>query len=193
MHTRIITIGGKPGSGKSSAAHAVAKILEYSRFSSGDFMRSVATDRGITLEALGKLAESDPSIDADIDAAVRAAGEKDRVVIDSRMAFHWIPHAFRVFLELPVEISAARIHSDQSEARAAVGEAGSLEELTESLKRRLASEQRRYRANYGVDPTDISQYDLVIDTSTADKEMVVKRILDAYTKWCSARGIPLSD
>ena len=35
-HKHLITIAGKPGSGKTSTADRLAELLDYSRYSSGD-------------------------------------------------------------------------------------------------------------------------------------------------------------
>ncbi len=64
---QIITIAGSLGSGKSSTANRVAEILRYTRSSTGDFMRAIANERGISLEELSKQAETDPSIDQKLD------------------------------------------------------------------------------------------------------------------------------
>ncbi len=53
----IITICGSLGSGKSSTAKLVAQKLKYQHFSSGDFMRKIALERGITLNELNVQAE----------------------------------------------------------------------------------------------------------------------------------------
>src|SRR5258708_6782463 len=90
MKKTIITLGGFPGSGKSSTAKAVALILGYQQFSSGDFWRDVAQKQGLTIAELSIKAENDPSIDKMIDDTVRDAGTKTDIVIDSRLAFHWI-------------------------------------------------------------------------------------------------------
>jgi cytidylate kinase len=43
----IITIGGRPSSGKSSTAKAVAAALGYDHFSSGDLFRQLGKEHGI--------------------------------------------------------------------------------------------------------------------------------------------------
>jgi cytidylate kinase len=185
MHKkRIITIAGKPGSGKSSTANRVAEQLGYQRFSSGDFMRSIANTRGVSIEELNRLAEADESIDHDVDAAVRKAGNLAEVVIDSRLAFHWIPDSFKVYLDLDLQTAAERILGDATEMRMKGGEIVSApEELAKQLAFRLESERRRYGALYGVDHTDLSQFDLVIDTGKFPIEGVVSQVLAAYNSW----------
>jgi hypothetical protein len=47
------------------------------------------------------------------------------------------------------------------------------------MQARFESENRRYARLYGVDPTDLAAYDLVVETSDAPIEAVVARILDS--------------
>ncbi len=188
MKSHIITIGGKLGSGKSSTAKALAERLGYTHFSSGDFMRSLANDRGMTLQELGAQAEIDTSIDYAIDEKVRDAGKYDHRIIDSRLAFHFIPHAFKVYLELASDIAAERIFHDKklNPNRHTEDTADTIEEIKESITTRLASEKKRYHDLYGIDHTDHSKFDLVIDTSTASLPQVVEQILHAYDAWLAS-------
>lgn len=184
MKKHIITIAGKPGSGKSSTANLVAEKLGYSRYSSGDFMRAIAERHGVTLNEISNMAESDPSIDHEIDDENRKMNDKSDVVVDARLAFHFVPKSFKVYLDLDVATSAERIFRDKTDARHKSGEAtASTKELEELLSHRLDSERKRYMELYGVDHTDSSQFDLVIDTGHHPLHEVVATILDEYKKW----------
>ena len=185
MKKEIITINGFPGSGKSSTADLVAKELGYQRFSSGDFMRQIALDRGISLNELSTKAESDKSVDVSIDDAVKAAGEKEKMVIDSRLAFHWIPNSFKVYLDLPPEIAKERIASNLKTNKFRQASEGNMnvDEIYEKILHRRESEKKRYKELYGVDHTDKSNFDLVVDTDKNNLEQVVKIIREEYKKW----------
>lgn len=179
----IITLAGKPGSGKSSTGNLLAEELGYERFSSGDFMRSIAKDRGITLAELGKIAEKDETIDHEVDAMNRQAGKKENIVIDSRLAFHWIPDSFKVYLDVDSQIAAERILKDMTGARKESGEDYQTpEELAESMDQRRESANKRYEMYYRVNPGKPEHYDLVIDTATLPLEGVVAKILEEYRK-----------
>src|ERR1035437_2410244 len=105
----IITIAGKLGSGKSSTAKMVAEILNYKHYSTGDFMRSIADEKGIPLVKFNKIAENDPSIDKILDDRNKEIGNMENIVLDSRLGFYFIPESFKVFLELDPSIASERI------------------------------------------------------------------------------------
>ncbi len=185
----IITIGGLPGSGKSSAAAGVAAELGYAHFSSGDLFRKMAAERGVSIEEMNIVAEQQKAIDEGVDAMLRAmGGERNDVVIDSRMAFHWIPDSFKVFLRLDPSVAAKRIFAQVSAGGRVGQSAASLQEITERTLARIESEKVRYRALYGVDVTDLSQYDMVIDTGAHDLRSVIAMIVEVYGRWLANSG-----
>jgi cytidylate kinase len=185
MKKEIITIAGVPGSGKSSTADGVAKALGYTRFSSGDFMRKIALERGISINELSLHAETDDSIDISIDDQNRKAGQGEKLVIDSRLAFHWIPNSFKVFLDLPLEISKERIlnnlkHNKLREQSEGVAD---IDGVYKKITERLESEKKRYKELYNIDHTDKNNFDLVVDTNKNNLEQVVEIILNEYKRW----------
>ncbi len=181
----IIAITGTLGSGKSSTADLVAKDLGFKRFSSGDFMRKIALEMGISLNELNIIAQNDPSVDEKIDEEVRKAGKMEKIVIDSRLAFHWIPNSFKVYLDLPPEIAKDRILNNLKEnaLRKQSEDSSTSEQIYEKIISRLESEKKRYKELYGVNHTDKNNYDLVIDTNKNNLEQVVAIILKEYKKW----------
>ena len=181
----IIAISGALGSGKSSTADLVAKRLDYTRFSSGDFMRKIAINRGISLNELSLLAEGDTSIDEAIDNEVKKVGEMNKIVVDSRLAFHWVPQSFKVYLNLPPEIAKERILNNLKEnpLRKESESSNSEEEIYTKIISRLESEKKRYLELYNIDHTDLANYDLVIDTNKNNLEEVVDIIISKYKEW----------
>ncbi len=184
MKRELITIAGSLGSGKSSTAKEVAKILGYRHFSSGDLFRKMAAERGESVEATNLSAEAQRDIDYEVDRLLQEMGKSEsKLVIDSRMAWHWMPDSFKVFLSLGIDHAAQRIFNDVREKRRVSEDADSLEEVRASIERRFASEQKRYMALYGVDPTDPKNFDLIIDTKENDLENVIRILLDRYSRW----------
>ncbi len=186
MQKEIITITGTLGSGKSSTADKVAEKLGYRRFSSGDFMRKLAVEMGLSLNELSVKAQTDESVDIKIDEEVKKAGEQNKIVIDSRLAFHWIPKSFKVYLDLPPEIAKQRILNNLKEnaLRKQSESSQTPEEIEKKIDARLASEKKRYKDLYGIENhTDKSNFDLVIDTNKNNLARVVDIVILEYKKW----------
>lgn len=184
----IITIAGANGGGKSSTAQKVAKQLGFKHFSSGDFMRRIAKENNVTLEELGKIAEKEDWVDKKLDDYVKKVGLEKNAVIDSRLAFHFIPNSFKIYLNLDPKIAAERMLNDMKNNPTRYlennGKIESIEKMAEKSAKRLASERKRYFNLYGIkDHKDKKNFDLVIDTSKNNLEQVVGIIAKEYKKW----------
>jgi cytidylate kinase len=185
MKKEIITICGGLGSGKSSTADKVAEILGFQRFSSGDFFRQVGLELGLSVNETNKRAETDPKIDEMTDQKLRDMRDKDKVVIDSRTAYHWIPESFKVYLDLPQEIAKRRISENlkENKLRNESEQSSSEEEIYQKMKERFESEQKRLWSLYKIDNTDKNNFDLIMDTNKNNLEQVVNIIVTEYKKW----------
>jgi cytidylate kinase len=181
----IITIAGKPGSGKSTTSKKLATTLGYNHFSSGDFFRAIGKERGIDVLATNKAAENEREIDYLVDEKLRELGKtSDNLVIDSRMAWHWMPYSFRVYLNLDLTVAASRIISNMDTERRAIEHIpDDTEEYAKQLHTRLESEAKRYQSLYDVNPYDINNYDLVVDTGQFSIPEVEQMILESYQFW----------
>lgn len=184
MKKPIITIAGSLGSGKSSTARAVAAALGYRHFSSGDLFRQLAVERGESIEAMNISAEVQRDIDLKVDNLLQEMyGTGQKLVIDSRMAWHWMPDSFKVFLVLDPDTAAERIFSDLQGKLRLSEDATSVEEVRNSIDRRFASEQKRYAALYGVNATDLLNFDIVVNTKHNDLKAVTAIVSAAYQAW----------
>ncbi len=135
----IITVSGKAGSGKSTVSKLLAKKLGLKHYSSGDFMRQMAKERGVTLAELSKQAEQDKgAIDKEIDERQKELGKKENnFVIDGRLSAFFIPNAdFKVFLDCDDDVRAKRILGDDRGTENTNG----LKETEEKIKKREDSE-----------------------------------------------------
>jgi CMP/dCMP kinase len=184
MKKEVITIAGSPGSGKSSTAKAVASALGFQHFSSGDLFRQIAAERGESIEAMNISAEVQRDIDIKVDALLQDMYRREeKLAIDSRMAWHWMPASFKVFLVLDPDTAARRIFDHLQEEGRTSEDARSVEEVRNSIDRRFASEQKRYAGLYGVNPTDPLNFDIVINTRHNDLKTVTAMVLAAYRAW----------
>ena len=184
----IITIAGRPGSGKSTTAKALAARLGLKHFSSGDLFRQIAKEHGIDVMHANLSAEQNSEIDHAVDGRLRDINEKeDGIVIDSRTAWHWMPASFKVFLDLDMTTAAGRILAGMDDARRTSEHVSSdPAEYALVLQERLDSENRRYKALYNINPYDMKNYDLVVDTAAHDIEQVVQRVLEGFEGWLRA-------
>ena len=148
-------------------------------------MRQIALDRGISLNELSIKAETEKEVDNDIDNAVKKAGETEKIVIDSRLAFHWIPKSFKVYLDLSPEIAKERISNNlktnkfrqESEGQA------NIDEIYKKIISRLESEKKRYWDLYKIDHTNKNNFDLIIDTNKNNLNQVVDIVVKEYKNW----------
>jgi len=181
----IITLAGRPGSGKSTAAKLIAERLNYQHFSSGDLFRELGKQRGMDLLQANLAAEGKQEIDRLVDEKLRDIGaNNDQVVIDSRTAWHWIPSSFKVFLDLEIQLAARRILSEMSEERlTSENIPRDPIEYAKVLERRLELENKRYKALYDINPYDMTNYDLVVDTATNNIDQVAELVVNGFRDW----------
>lgn len=182
----IITLSGKPGSGKSSTADKVAELLSYTRYSAGDIVRKIAKKKRVTLEEFNKMAVKDHDVDNLIDEELRKLRDEKDVVIDSRLGFYWIPESFKVYLDLDDDVATARIYKDVVSNAKRTNEASasaSIQEVHKMVQQRMHNEQERFISMYGTDPYKKSNFDLVINTSRHSPQTVALTVFDNYQKW----------
>lgn len=174
----IITLAGALGSGKSTVAKALAKILGYEHTSTGDFMRKMAKNRGVTFEELIELAKSNPEIDKEIDMQSKNLVDSgsDNLVIDSRLAFHFIPQSIKFYLDVDEEEATKRIFL----AKRKDEPNESPEKVLEFIKRRRASENQRYNKLYNINchEPESCNFDCIIDTTGKNVGEVIEAVLD---------------
>jgi cytidylate kinase len=155
----LITVSGPAGSGKTTLAASLAEQLGYEHVSGGDIFRDIAAERDMTPLELNHLAEEDDQIDRDLDRRLRSiARERDDVVLESRLA-GWMAGEFadfRLWLDAPLDVRATRV-ADREEK--------SVDQARTETEKRAESEALRYEEYYGIDITDLSIYDLVVNTA----------------------------
>ena len=182
----IITLSGKPGSGKSSTADKVAELLGYTRYSAGDLVRTQIRKKKITLDAFNKMALKDHSLDQAIDEELRNLREQKDIVIDSRLGFYWIPESFKVYLDLDMDVATARIYKDAVSNNLREYSSDSdytIDEVQKLVQGRLDNEKYRFKTLYGVNPYSNANFDLVINTSRHSPQTVALTVFDTYKKW----------
>lgn len=183
----IITISGLTGSGKSTVGRMLAKRLGYEFRSGGDMRGEIALEMGITIDELNEIGKKEIWTDKKVDEKIKHLGEtKDNLIIDGWCAFHFIPHSFKVFLDVDLRTGVERVMRDQ---RPDERMPKSVEEAERVVKKRIEDTRERYRKHYGFDFMDMGSYDLVIDTTKMSPEEVAGRILKAAE--ASGKGLKI--
>lgn len=170
-----VAISGDLGSGKSRVARQLAQELDVNYVSTGDLHRAIANDRNLSTLELNRIAESDRSIDEEVDAKLSIIAKQDtNLVIDSRMAWWFIPYALSVHLTVLPDVGARRVMERGDQAVEAYA---SELEARMKLRSRAGSERMRFMNLYGVDPHRLCNYDLIVDTTYLSPEQVVAHII----------------
>ena len=164
---RVITIGGLHGTGKSSVADEIAQRFNLRRMSAGIVFRQLAKERGLSIEEFSLAAEEDEEIDRLIDERLKLEAERGNVVMDGQLAA-WMAGEnadLNILLTATDETRVKRIADRDSR---------DFEASLRETRTREASEKERYFEFYGVDISDISIYDLIIDTENYSLKEVVE-------------------
>lgn len=180
VRRRQIAINGSLGSGKTTVGRLLCDKMGWSYHSTGSVQRNIAQAMGISTLELNHIAEKDRSIDERIDSIFKSLAAQDDVIVDSRMAWHFLPESFRVRLIVSPEEAADRVLRDT--ARDAEKYASSLVAIRD-IEARTVSEKRRFLNTYGVDVTQLDNYDLVIDTEFLPPETVVALVVASFVCW----------
>lgn len=184
---KIVTITGELGSGKSTVSKALAKFWHCKRYSTGDVQRDMAQEMGVTTLAFNLMADQDPEIDKKIDSVFADLGHSSEdIIIDSRLAWHFVPHSLKVKLNVSGDEAVYRIQNDQNRVSEDTSDALLVHK---NLLARRSSERSRFLSVYQVDVEDDNNFDIVIDSGSADVSTIVKLIDDAWHK--KEQGIAL--
>ncbi len=175
----IVSLNGDLGAGKSTIAKKIAEELEMKHFYMGQVLRDLSKKRGMTFLEFMKLAEVDPSIDADIDVYVKKLGqEEDNFVIESRTAWSFIPTSIKIYLKVDEEVGVRRIYKELQADNSRNEEVKPFKKLLKNCQRRVLSEQKRYKKYYNFDIRNMSHYDFILDTTNLTPQEVLDKNLE---------------
>ncbi|ADE03961.1 (d)CMP kinase [Haloferax volcanii] len=173
----LLTVSGPPGSGKSTTAAALAEAFDLEHISGGDIFRELAAERDMTAVEFNKLAEEDDQIDRDLDRRLRdIALDRDDVLLESRLAGWLAGDAadLRFWLDAPVDVRAERIADREGKP---------VDVAREETTTREASEAKRYMEYYNIDYSDLSIYDISLNTARWGEHEVseiITSVVEAY-------------
>jgi cytidylate kinase len=168
-----IAISGKSGCGNTTVSRLTAENLGL-RFINFTF-RSLAEEKGLSLQEVLTLAAQDDSWDREVDSRqVGLAREKGGCVLGSRLAIWMLPEAdLKVYLRAKAMTRAGRIVKR---------EGGSLEEVAAFTEERDRQDRERYKRIYQIDNDDYRFADLIIDTDDIDPVRIAELIINRVKK-----------
>jgi cytidylate kinase len=183
MAKKIISITGDLGSGKSTVSDILRKRLNYEYIYTGKIQREIARKYNMTTLELNEYAETHPEIDEEIDSTFKSLNESANLIVDSRLAWFFIPESFKVFLKTDLLVSANRISDDSQRENEKYL---SKEDAVNKIIARKTSENKRYMELYGADCSDLSNFNIIVDTSSIAPEKVADMIYTEYNSWLAS-------
>jgi len=173
----IISIGGQPGAGKTTVGKLLAQKLGFEFYDMGLLRRKAAEDKGMTLEAYNEYGITHPETDHDVDNYQKKLGEtSDNFVIQGRTSYHFVPNSIKVFLTVEKHEGVRRIMGDTAHSRTSEVNTSIHEEMLKNITKRQESDRLRYETLYHINPLNLAQYDLVIDTTNLTIEKTLQKI-----------------
>ncbi len=165
-----IAISGKSGCGNTTVCNLLSEKLGIPVVNFT--FRQLAEEKGYDFWEFCAMAEKDDGIDRELDSRmVKMALDSKDSILGSRLAIWNMKDA-----DLKVYLLAS---DEERVRRITKREGGSFDERLAQTKDRDAKDSARYRRIYGIDNSDTSVADIVIDTEGKTPEQVAEIIADA--------------
>lgn len=178
----VISITGDLASGQSTVSKMLAEDLNFYLYRNGAYCRELAVEYGMSITEFCEYLKDHPEIDRQIEkSATEYAKDHNDIVIDAKMGWYAVPDSFKVYLKVDIDIAAQRAFADPNRKRAE--DLPTVEAQKEDMIKRAKTDLTRYFNLYNVHRNDMSNYDLVIDTSNLKPEEVLSKIKEAYETW----------
>lgn len=170
-----ISLTGDLGSGKSTVGKIIADQKGCEMYSTGKICRAIAQRLGIDdIKEMNVYMKTHPEVDKQIDDGLVALSDRaGNLIVDSRMAWHFTKPTFKTYLTCSIDVAADRIFRDGREGE----KTASVEAMKQNNRQRKQEENGRYFALYGVNIYDMTNYDLVVDTTEQTPETVAKAVI----------------
>lgn len=178
----IITITGKPCSGKGTVSKLFCEKHNFEYLCTGDMFRAFAKEYGyddiLTFQQNHNIVEIDHLVDNKIAEIGKTQANKN-IIIDSRLAWHFIPNSFKVFIDIDWQTAGERLLSSKRDTE----KVKNLEEAISVLKDRWNAENSRYTSIYNTNNLNPKNYNLIISSNNKTPEEIVNEIYIEYKKF----------
>lgn len=183
MHMNI-SISGYPCSGKSTIIEHLKNKYGFNVISGGALYRAEAARRNLTVLGLNELAKVDRSVDLALDKKLHEEGVKNKgkkVIFDSRLAWHFVPQSFKVFVAISDKEIGKRLFNSN---RPIEEKCESEEEALKAALYRRELEKERYKQLYNLDLFDFNNYDFIAINENRSAEETAEEIYEKYLAYC---------
>lgn len=178
----IITIAGDHASGQGTLSNNLQKELGYEIYRNGQYVRKLAQEKGMSIIEFQKYLDEHPDLDREVEkSAKNYANNCESLIIDAKLGWYAVPDSFKVYLKVNIDVAVQRAFEDTK--RADTEPFASIEEAKEKILYRHKEETKRWQEEYGVNRDDMSNYNLVIDTTNLTPDKVCQAVLKEYKKW----------
>jgi len=176
-----ISLSGPPGSGKSSVMKKLIDVLGAQTADVGQIFRQRAVDAGMTIDEYDRYIEQHPEDDIQMekDFCAMLSEATDPVVVSWRLAFLFeeeLPNLVTIWLDVSENEGARRIYRDDRGNQEKKYLSAS--DAKETNARRMIGFRNRFEKIYHVDFTDLTHYDIVIDTTEMNQDEVVEEVIE---------------
>ncbi len=173
----VITVAGHHGSGRSTNAKLLAESLGLRYISSGMIFRNRAEELGVSLEEMNKIAADDPNFDNWLDEQTRIESRKRGLVVDANLSA-WMAEDpdIKVFVTCPFEVRVLRMASREGRDYA---------EVEHETRAREELEQKRYQEYYNIDISDLTFYDVILNTDLFGVEATARILIAIVEEYVS--------
>ena len=180
---KIIAITGSIAGGKSKVVRKIASKLGMDTYSASESFRKLARDNNMDLATFNEYIEDNPDIDKKIDEELSEyLNSHDNLVVDSRLAWHFVNDAFKVCITVDIDVAALRLSKDASN-RNVEDKYETVDSAKKAIIKRQSYERERYIREYGIDIHDFSNYDFVLDSTNMSTDEMANIIIDKYNEW----------
>lgn len=178
----IITITGKPCSGKGSVSKIFCQKYNFEYVCTGDMFRELAKSYGYNDVLEFQKDEVCKNADEIVDSKTTELGKTSidkNIVVDSRLAWHFIPNSYKVFIDIDWPTAGKRL----LEANRKNEQAKDLNSAITKLEDRWKEENSRYLELYNTNNLNPDNYNLVISSANKTPEEIADIIYENYKNY----------